>query len=161
MELFSYIVVVEIPPCAEVAIDIATEGLEIELNLLVELAAVDRQATIKGRVTMMYGFDTAIVPLEPAEARRWHFMTTKGRQITPRRAENELTKRKLDLILLASQYLPGKVHIGWCPNPIASICSEVWNTFAGEVIKPSGVPAVGRLEEQSERSLGKDFSFSP
>jgi hypothetical protein len=160
IELFSYGVVVGILPATEVAINIATEGLEIELNLLVELAAVDRQTIIKGGVTMMYGFDTAIVPLAPAEARRWHFMTTKGRQITPRRAENELTERKLDTILLASQYLHGKVYIGWCPNPVVGICSEVLKTFASEVIRPSGVPAVERLEEQPERTSGRDFSIS-
>ena len=161
MELFSDGVIVGIPPAAEVAIDIATEGLEIELDLLAELAAVDRQTTIKGGVTMMYGFDTAIVPLAPAKARRWHFITTKGRQITPRRAENELTERKLDTILLASQYLPGKVYIGWCPNPVVGICSDVLKMFASEVMKPSGVPAVEKLEEQPERSSGKDLSFSP
>ncbi|KIM97361.1 hypothetical protein OIDMADRAFT_20541, partial [Oidiodendron maius Zn] len=103
---------------------------------------------------MMYGFDTAIVPLAPAEARRWHFITTKGRQITPRRAENELTERKLDTILLASQYLLGKVYIGWCPNPVVGICSDVLKMFASEVMKPSGVPAVEKLEEQPERSSG-------
>jgi hypothetical protein len=79
MELFSYGVVMRILPATGVAIDIATKGLEIELNLLVELAAMDRQTTIKGGVTMMYGFDTSIVPLAPAKARRWHFMTTKDR----------------------------------------------------------------------------------
>ena len=160
MELFSYVVVVGIPPPAEVAVDITTEGLEIELDLLKELAAVDREATIKGGVKIMYGFDTAIVPLEPAEARRWHFMTTKGRQIKPRRAENELAEHKLDRILLASEYLTGKVHIGWCPNPVIRICNQALNSFANELIKPSGVLAVEMLEEQSERSSGKAFSFS-
>ena len=112
MELFSDGIIMGILPATEVAIDIATEGLEVELDLLVELAAVDRQTTIKGGVTMMYGFDTAIVPLAPAEARRWHLIMTKGTQITPRRAKDELTECMLDTILLASQYLLGKVYIG-------------------------------------------------
>jgi len=161
MELFDYAVVVEIPLSVEVTVDSDAEGLEVELNLLVELAAVDRQATIMGGATMMYGFDTAIVPLEPAEARRWHFMRTEGRQITPRRAEIELTKRKLDAKLLANEYLPGKVYIGWCPNPVVSICSKAMNTFAGEVIKPSGVPPATKLEEQSERNSSRHLSFTP
>jgi hypothetical protein len=83
------------------------------------------------------------------------------RQITPRRAKNELTGRKLDIKLLASQYLPGKAYISWCPNPVVRICSKVLKTFASDVIKPSGVLVMEKLEEQSERSLGKDFSFSP
>jgi hypothetical protein len=161
VELFTYVVIMGNIPAAEGSTGVATEGLEIELNLLMELAAVDRHTTIKGGVTMMYGFDTAILPLAPAEARRWHLITTKGRQITPSRAENELTSRKVDTMLLASQYIPGKVYIGWCPNPVVGICSEVLKSFANEVIEPSGVPAVERLEEQAERSSGKDFSFSP
>ena len=56
--------------------------------------------------------------------------------------------------------LHGKVYVGWCPNPVVSICSQVPNTFASEVIKPSGVPAVMKLEEQSERILRRKISFS-
>ena len=161
MQLFKYVVVVEVTHPVDLAINPAADGLEIELSLLMELAAVDRKATIEGGVQMMYGFDTAIIPLQPVEARRWHFMTTKGRQITPRRAETELAKSELNIAMLANQYLPGKVYIGWCRNPIVNICSKLPNTFPGEVIKPSGVPPVRKLEERSGRSTTKDFTFSP
>ncbi len=55
MELFTYCVIVG--DChTEVVDDITTEGLEIDFNLLVELAAVDRQATVEDGVTILYSF---------------------------------------------------------------------------------------------------------
>lgn len=69
----------------------ATEGLEIDFALLLELAAVDLEiATEDGLI--LFGFDTALIPLAPPESRRWNFLVTDGIQITPARVKKELGK---------------------------------------------------------------------
>jgi ankyrin repeat protein len=157
-ELFSYAVVVEIPPLVAVTRP-KMEGLEIELSILVELAAVDRQATIYNGVTMLYGFDSAIFPLWPIETRRWHLITTNDRQITPRRAEIKLSEYKLDRFL-TSEYQTGMVYIGWCPNLVVSICSAELSEFSNKVLRPSGV-LPGQCEDVRKRKSIKTFIFRP
>lgn len=110
---------------------------------------------------MRYGFETAIVPLEPAESRRWHFLATEGRQITPIRAKNKLDKHGLGAkFKLADHYHTGKVYVGWCRKPLVTICTNAPDKFpANELFMASGVPRVRKLEEQSERSSSKDLSL--
>ena len=140
-DLFSYAVVVNLPH-VKLMTDTPIEGLELDLDLLTELAAVDRETEIEGGGRLKYGFETAIVPLEPAESRRWHYFATDGRQITPMRAEQQLRLYGLGTrFKLANQYQLGKVYVGWCPSPVANPFPVI------EVFKDSGVPTVKKLEE--------------
>jgi hypothetical protein len=79
-----------------------------------ELAAVDREMIIDD-TAVKFGFDTALIPLEPAKSRRWHFLVTEGKQITPGRLKREIKKWGLcrrDEI--AEGDLKGNVYVGWC-----------------------------------------------
>lgn len=69
----------------------ATEGLEIDFSLLLEIAAVDREIFTEDGL-ILFGFDTSLIPLEPPDSRRWHFLVTEGIQITPARVKKSLVK---------------------------------------------------------------------
>lgn len=127
-----------------------TQGLEIDLDLLVEVAAVDQEAQFTNGSPISFGFDTAIVPLEPVESRKWHFFRTPGRQITAMRALRELRKHFGEEVELARQPLLGKVYVGWCNNPIVDSLPSI------EVSRGSGVSDVEEYEEQPEGSSTKD-----
>lgn len=71
----------------------AAKSLEIDFSLLLELAAVDREIFTEDGL-LLFGFDTALIPLEPPESRRWHFLVTKGIQTTPARVNKKFGKRK-------------------------------------------------------------------
>jgi hypothetical protein len=122
---------------------------------------VERQTTKDYSFTMMYGFDSAIIPLEPASARRWHLMTTAGRQITPMRAEKELSRRNIKAISLPSEDLYGNVYVGWCLIPAVTICSRPRISSNDDIMRPSGVPAARKVGVQSEWSLSTSLSLSP
>jgi len=93
--LFSYAIITDLP-LSKASNDLAKEGLEVDLDLLVELATMDREMEIDGGI-VRYGFDMAIVPLKPVKSRRWYFFRTEGRQITSMRAKNELKKLRLSV----------------------------------------------------------------
>ncbi len=114
-DLFSYAVVVDLPHLPHIMsmTETPVEGLEIDLELLSQLAAVDRETQIEGGGVLRYGFDTAIVPLEPPESRKWHYFATEGQQITPMRAEGILRLHGLGTkFKLANRYQEGKVYVG-------------------------------------------------
>jgi hypothetical protein len=159
LKLFSHVIVMDITLPIEIPIDSAPGGLEIMPDLLIKLAQVDREDKILGTVPILYGFDTALVPLQPATDRRLHFFVTEGRQITPRRAEKELLRLGLEDMLLKGSIGPGKVYVGWCPNFVVGIYSNSMAAFCDCVTNSSSIPTSGRLEEQSERSSSKDVSF--
>ncbi|KAF7503821.1 hypothetical protein GJ744_003262 [Endocarpon pusillum] len=165
MGLFSYAVILDLPPSTNASDDPAKEGLEIDLDLLTELAAVDREIQIDGCV-MKYGVETALVPLMPVEGRRWHFLSTPGRQITPHRVKVELYAHGLDeKFKLADHYETGKVYVGWCCNPVLALCTDIPKRCSADtpdsIAMASGVGEVEELERASERSSSKDASFQP
>ncbi len=145
----------------------ATEGLEVDFCLLLELAAIDREIlTADGLI--LVGFDTALIPLKPPESRRWHFLETQGRQITPARVNREFGIRKetegTSGLRFNGQLEPsfrkGKVYVGWCAAPVVTIGTIDSDTTAVDVISmSSGLSNVKALEESVERSSGKDLSF--
>ncbi|KAF2018584.1 hypothetical protein BU24DRAFT_100211 [Aaosphaeria arxii CBS 175.79] len=159
LELFDSVTIMDITLPTVPPIDSISEGLEIRPDILIELAKVDREDRIFGEVPILYGFDTALVPLEPGEGRRWHLLVTEGRQITPQRAEKELIKLGLDGKLLKGTIGDGNVYVGWCPNFLVSIYSDSMKVYKDCIAKSSGVLPSGRVEEQSERSRGRDISF--
>lgn len=145
----------------------ATEGLEIDLGLLLELAAVDREILTEDGL-ILFGFDTALIPLEPPESRRWHFMVTEGRQITPARVNREFGKRKetagRSLLRfkgkLGPNFCNGKVFIGYCATPVVTFGTTGSDTAAVDDINmSSGLCNVKKLKELVETSSSNDYSI--
>ncbi|OCL09928.1 hypothetical protein AOQ84DRAFT_387853 [Glonium stellatum] len=156
--LFSNAIIVDMPPSEALSCP-DTDGLEVDLDLLIELAAVDREVLVDGAL-IMYGFDTAIFPLEPPESRRWHFLVTEGRQITPMRVKQELNKRKLRACRLTDRYRTGTVYVGWCPDPMVTIGSSASDDrLVQHVFMSSGIYEVSNVEELSEKSSSRDLTF--
>ncbi|ERF71420.1 hypothetical protein EPUS_08689 [Endocarpon pusillum Z07020] len=134
------------------------EGLKIEFNLLLELAAVDREILTKDGV-LLFGFDTALIPLEPPESRLWHFLLTKGRQITPGRVKRNFVGSRFRGEV-GPEYRNGYVHVGWCVTPVVTIGTvESDTTPADHISMSSGVLTVKKLEESAERASSNDVSF--
>jgi len=157
--LFSYADITNLPP-SKVLCDSEKEGLEIDLDLLMELAAVDREMIIDN-TAVKFGFDTALIPLEPAKSKRWHFLVTEGKQITPERLKKDTKKWRLCRTdEVAEDDLKGNVYVGWCGNPvvkIATIKSE--SDIVRNFFMNSGVPDVPKLSESSESSLAKSLTI--
>ena len=112
----------------------ATEGLEINFSLLLELAAVDREIFTEDGL-LLFGFYIALIPLEPPVSRRWHFLVTEGIQITPARVNQEFGKRKEkdegDFRFqgtLAPEHQNSNVYVGWRAAPVAKIDTIDLNT---------------------------------
>ena len=164
--LFSYACIALLPSLTCIN-NPATEGLEIDFYLLVELAAVDREILTEDGLILI-GFDTALIPLDPPESRRWHFLVTEGRQITPARVNREFGKRigtegRRDLQFkgkLEPEFREGRVYVGWCAAPVVTIGTVDSDMVAVDVISmSSGLSYVKELEEPVERSSGNEFSF--
>lgn len=144
-----------------------TEGLEIDFSLLLELAAVDREIITEDGL-ILFGFDTALIPLEPPESRRWHFLVTEGIQITPARVEKEFgkwskNKKTRDIRFkgnVGPEYHNGNVYVGWCAAPIVKIDTNDLDTtpLDHHISMPSGVCNMRNLEESVKRSSGNDVS---
>ena len=139
------------PPLSNSLYQPAKEGLEIDFDLLVKLAAVDREIKTDVGIILL-GFDTALIPLEPPESKCWHFLATDGRQITPNRIKNDIDRLKLPAQSnMSNQYNTGMVYVGWCDNPLVKIgTTESEPRLAEEALMTSGVPDVKKLEELSE-----------
>ncbi|KAI9731533.1 MAG: hypothetical protein M1834_004653 [Cirrosporium novae-zelandiae] len=157
--LFKYACIAELP------LDITptgdTEGLEIDFNSLLSLADVDREVTT-GDDLMLFGFDTALVPLDSAASKRWHFLCTDGIQITPARLRRKIEGQEIHLGGKRSYgYCEGNVYVGWCGNPMVNIGTETQIAdpkFVADVFMSSGISEHKSLEERSERSSAKDLS---
>lgn len=158
--LFSYACITDLPSLRS-----AKEGLEIDFSLLLQLAAVDQEVVTENGPIFL-GFDTALIPLDPPESKRWHFLATEGRQITPARVKREFGKRKKEKMEgsnvwfqgnLEQDYRQGNVYVGWCTAPLVEIRSDT--TSVDGICKASGLPPVQDLEEPTERSSGNDVSF--
>lgn len=160
--LFSYACIANIP-----SLHSKKEGLEIDFSLLVQLAAID-QEIVTEEGTILFGFDTALIPLDPPESRRWHFLATKGRQITPARVKKEFGKRKekkegSDVRFpgeIEHEYRKGNVYVGWCAAPVVKIGTiDSDMTPVDDISMSSGLRRVKEFEELAEKSSGKDVSF--
>jgi hypothetical protein len=159
MSLFRYACIAPFPSTKSLY-DSAREGLEIDLDLLLMLASVDREmATDDGII--LFGFDTALIPLEPPESKRWHFLTTDGKQITPMRISKVLNGLKLRAQgKMSNYYSTGKVYVGWCGNPVVKIgTAELDLDLVEDALMASGVPDVKKLEERSEKTSSMDVSL--
>jgi hypothetical protein len=157
--LFSYACIAELPAACSSSAS-TTEGLEIDFDLLLSLAAVDRKMVVDDGI-ILFGFDTALVPLDPPESRRWHFLTTEGRQITPMRVINELDRLNIHYRAKISDCsIIGRVFVGWCSNPVVRInTTEPDAKLTEDVSMASGVPDVKRYETCSKRASAVDISF--
>ncbi|MCJ1349839.1 hypothetical protein MMC31_008081 [Peltigera leucophlebia] len=164
--LFSYACIAVLPSLHYVDHS-GTEGLEIEFNLLLELAAIDREILTEDGL-ILFGFDTALIPLKPPESRRWHFLVTDGRQITPARVKKEFDKMKQtdgkgDFHFkgkLEPRFRNGKVYVGWCAAPVVTIGTIDSDTAAVyDISMSSGLSNVIELEESMGRSSGNEVSF--
>ena len=160
--LFSYACIAELPLRHHSKSRV--EGLEIKFDLLLELAAVDRQLLTKGG-PILIGFDTALVPLEPCENRHWHFLLTEGKQITPSRIKRELSAEKgLNGIqfngdLGVNSNLGGAeiAYVGYCTSALITIGTcDSDRISINDISMSSGVPKADIHEESVERSSGSD-----
>lgn len=160
--LFSYASIATIP-----STNSEKDGLEIDFNLLVQLAAVDQEIVTEDG-TILFGFDTALIPLDPPKSRRWHFLATKGKQITPARVKKEfgIENDKIEgsnvrfAGTLEQDHREGNVYVGWCTAPVVTIGKVDSDTApVGDISMSSGLDRVKELEELVERSSGKDVSF--
>ncbi len=160
--LFSYACIATFPSSHS-----GKEGLEIDFSLLVQLAAVD-QEIVTDDGTILFGFDTALIPLDPPESRRWHFMATKGKQITPARVKREFGKENEKMEgsnvrftgTIEHDHRKGNVYVGWCAAPVVKIGIVDSDTAPlGDISMSSGLDCVKELEELAEKSSGKDVSF--
>lgn len=164
LPLFRYAVILTLPESYVKSTDPGVEGLEIDFDSLIELSAVDREATLANGGQIFYGFDTALVPLEPIEAKRWHFIMTKGVQLTPRRVEKEIKRLDLTALVTTTDKIPervhGRVYVGWCPDPHINLYFAPQSTRLSNrvLIENSGVPPSGTIEKCSEHSVRKAFS---
>lgn len=161
--LFSYACIANFP-----LLHSEKEGLEIGFSLLVQLAAVD-QEIVTDDGTILFGFDTALIPMDPPESRRWHFLATKGKQITPARIKKEFGKEneKMEgsnvrfIGEITREYREGNVYVGWCAAPVVKIGTiDSDTTPVDDISMSSGLHRVKELEELAEKSSGKDVSFS-
>jgi len=86
-------------------------GLTLDFNLLVELAAVEREVLSTEGVFLL-GFDTALIPLEPLERKRWHFVYKPGKQMT----SQDISSHHLHHLprLIGKEYQQGIISVGWC-----------------------------------------------
>lgn len=160
--LFSYASIATIP-----SMHPGKDGLDIDFNLLVQLAAVD-QEIVTDDGTILFGFDTALIPLDPPESRCWHFLATKGKQITRARVKKEFGKEN-DKIqgsnvrfagALEQNHREGNVYVGWCTAPVVTIgIVDLETAPVSDISMSSGLDHVKELEELAEKSLGKDLSF--
>jgi hypothetical protein len=154
--LFHYVCIAELPSLRS-PIHYATEGLEIDFHLLLELASVDRKIDTEDG-SIFFGFDTALIPLAPPESRRWHFLVTNGRQITPARVKREFCGSRLQ-DKIGDDYT-GNVYVGWCGTAVFVIGAKDSDTISvNNISMSSGVPEVKKYEESVERSSAKDASF--
>lgn len=160
--LFSYACIATFP-----SLHSEKEGLEIDFSLLVQLAAVD-QEIVTDDGTILFGFDTALIPLNPPESRRWHFLATKGKQITPARVKKEFGEENERMEgsnvrfvgRLEHDYRKGNVYVGWCAAPVVKIGTVDSDTApVGDISMSSGLSCVKEFEELAEKSSGKDVSF--
>ncbi len=151
-EMFSSAVVMNLRQ--DTTIDTAQQpGLEINLDTLIEIAAVDREARFKNGAHVKYGIESLIASLEPAEKKRWHYLETPGEQMTPRKAVKQLLNHLGEDFRLAANYLPGRVYVGWCPHPVMNPCPK------GELARYSGVPVSKEIEDKSERGQSTEISL--
>ena len=156
-KLFSYACIVEIP-FQHTPYRSTTAGLDIDFKLLLELAAVDREMTTEDG-TLFFGFDTALIPLDPPESRRWHFLVTEGRQITLARVKKAFGSNRFQGEI-KPEYRTGNVYVGWCAYPVVTVGSKGSDTLPiEEIMMSSGVPSVKKLEESVERSSSRDVSL--
>lgn len=104
------------------------------------------------------------------ESRRWHFLATKGRQITPARVKKEFGKRNGKMKgsnvrfagALEQDYRKGNVYVGWCAAPVVKIGIVNADTApVGDISMSFGLDYIKELEELAEKSSGKDVSFFP
>lgn len=160
--LFSYACIATIP-----SLHSEKEGLEIDFNLLVQLAAVDQEIETEDG-TILFGFDTALIPLDPPESRRWHFLATKGKQITPARVKKEFSKGNDKMKgsnvrfagALEQDHRKGNVYVGWCAAPVVKIGIVDADTApVADISMSSGLDCVKELDELAEKSSGRDVSF--
>lgn len=144
----------------------ATEGLEIDFALLLELAAVDREISTEDGL-ILFGFDTALVSLDPPESRRWHFLVTNGIQITPARVKKELgkgTENQEGLKIrfrgkIEHHHCNGKVYVGWCAAPVIEFgTTDSDRASVDHISRPFGVYNIKKNEESVEKSPGDDES---
>lgn len=157
--LFSYACIAEIP-----SLHSAKEGLEIDFSLLVQLAAVDQEMLTEDG-SILFGFDTALIPLDPPESRRWHFLATKGRQITPARVKREFGKQEEKSEeshvrfpgIITHEHRKGNVYVGWCAAPVVRIGSDAIQVE--DISMSSGLRSVREFEELTEKSSSNDVSF--
>ena len=154
--LFHYVCIAELPSLRS-PIHYATEGLEIGFHLLLELASVDRKIDTEDG-SIFFGFDTALIPLAPPESRRWHFLMTNGKQITPARVKWEFRGSRLQ-DKIGDDYT-GNVYVGWCDNAVFVIGAKDSDKISvNDISMSSGVQEVKKYEESVERSSAKDASF--
>ncbi|OBT51372.1 hypothetical protein VE04_09328, partial [Pseudogymnoascus sp. 24MN13] len=154
--IFRYLSIAQLPPLRS-PLHSATEGLEIDFRLLLDLAAVDRRIDTEDS-SIFFGFDTALIPLAPSESRRWHFLVTKGRQITPARVKRAFSGPRLKDKIEVDY--TGIVYVGWCTTAVVAIGTEESDNISpNDISMSSGVSSVKQHEESVERSLAKDASF--
>ena len=139
--LFSHVTIVDMPSNISAEATCEEDGLEIDLMLLFEVAAVRKMIQTK-RGIVVYGFDQALIPLAPAGRRRWHFVETKDKQITPQRIERELEDLGIQAETeLGAEYWSGKVYVGTSVELAQKAVRRVhWDSEAcDEVQAQSGV----------------------
>lgn len=138
----------------------AAKSLEINFSLLLELAAVDRDIFTEDGL-LLFGFDTAIIPLEPPESRRWHFLVTEGIQITPARVNKKFGKRKeKDERDFRFQGILEPEYQNDNAAPVAKFDIIYLDTTPVDhhISLPSGVCNDKKLEESVKRSSRSDVS---
>ncbi|GAB7348898.1 hypothetical protein MBLNU459_g7590t1 [Dothideomycetes sp. NU459] len=140
-------------------------GLEIEFSLLLQLAVIDGSfGTDTDEEFALVGFDTALVPLEPAESRKWHLITTNGHQITPARIRRLYDGPRLrPQKHFIERYCSGTVFVGWSENPRVEIGSSIPSEHVARAVvdRSSGLPIARGLEERADRGRAYEGSFQP
>lgn len=118
---------------------------------------MDRKIDTKNG-SIFFDFDTALISLAPPKSRRWHFLVTNERQITPTRVKREFCGSRLQ-DKIGDDYT-GNVYVGWCNTTVFVIDAKDSNTISvNNISMSSDVPEVKKYEESVERSSAKDASF--
>ncbi|KAK9342835.1 hypothetical protein V1522DRAFT_447684 [Lipomyces starkeyi] len=150
-KLFEYACIAECPPYVQFS---NPEGLEIDFDLLISLAAVRNRRVVKEGV-ILFGPKTAIIPA--GGERRWHVLDTDEVRLPKLlQSAHEYLRHRPGSTASPSEFgeLPtGKVFVGWCEKPLV----RIGTTEPADLLQ-SGVSPHPGLNQVNGQNVGYQWS---
>ncbi|KAL9568935.1 hypothetical protein ACKAV7_006921 [Fusarium commune] len=169
IKLFKYVCIAESQRKLDLGIPEHQGGLQIDFDMLLPLAGVSRAMWLTDKRVVLFGAETALIQIEPYEARRWHFLRTPGRIV--RLEDIKLAVPSLDPNIewdipesepRKFTYEPGMAYIGWCDSPMIKIGTRrPSKSLLAAVIRPSPIPVpTNNILELAEESKGRSVNLN-